>query len=297
MLKTGYSQALRHIQRTHGIDLRALHERFKEPWYHLAYQRSSLMSADIYTKGFADAPAWQLAQRLINHIDPDLFWGGRRMSKSLVMPTEHKGGVIFDYWVSNPWLNHTIKPPTPAAPGLAPGEQVVEDTPGTSAPPAEVHTLGGEMQHTNTTTAKLTTAAPAAAADDDQSMEDKTTSTTSSCKSGSRAGDYFEDSIVDKLIGGDWPDPSVSPTPARHSQDLEAGSAPEAGADDSASIGTANPVVAASLRPEVPVLASPQSPLDYHDSINITLSTRRTKTRRSQGGRRRFRRLEAWSTT
>ena len=212
------------------------------------------------------------------------------MSKSLVMPTEHKGGVIFDYWVSNPWLNHTIKPPTPAAPGLAPGEQVVEDTPGTSAPPAEVHTLGGEMQHTNTT-AKLTTAAPAVAADDDLGMEDKAT-TTSTCKSGSGAGDYFDDSIVDKLFGGDRPDPSVSPTPARHSQDLEAGSAPEAGVDDSATIGTANPVAAASLQPEVPVVASPQSPLagkPYNDSINITHYSRRTMTRRSQGGRRRFR--------
>jgi len=27
------------------------------------------------------------------------------------MPSEHKGGIVFDYWVANPWLNHTIKPP------------------------------------------------------------------------------------------------------------------------------------------------------------------------------------------
>ena len=30
VIRTGYSQALRPIQRTHGIDLRALHERFKQ---------------------------------------------------------------------------------------------------------------------------------------------------------------------------------------------------------------------------------------------------------------------------
>ena len=158
VMRTGHSQALRHIERTHGINLRALHERFKEPWYNLAYQRSALMSADIYTKGFAEAAAWQLATRLINHLDPDLFWGGRRMSKALVMPTEHEGGLTFDFWVSSPWLNHTIRP-KPAAPGLAPGEQA---------------------QVTPTTTAVGTMAAAAVAADDDSVMEDKDAKTT--CK-------------------------------------------------------------------------------------------------------------------
>ena len=93
-MRTGYSQALRHISRTHGINLRALHERFKEPWYNLAYQRSALMSADIYTKAFPNAPEWQLATKLISHLDPELFWGGRRVSKAHVTPVKHKGGLM-----------------------------------------------------------------------------------------------------------------------------------------------------------------------------------------------------------
>ena len=83
------------------------------------------MSADIYTKAFPNAPEWQLATRLINHLDPELFWGGRRVVKAHVMPVEHKGGLCFDYWVANPWRDHTVKvvPAAPASPGRAPGRQ------------------------------------------------------------------------------------------------------------------------------------------------------------------------------
>jgi hypothetical protein len=273
------------------------------------------MSADIYTKGFAEAAAWQLATRLINHLDPDLFWGGRRMSKALVMPTEHKGGVTFDYWVSNPWLNHTIRPTKPAAPGLAPG---------------------GQTPVTPNTTADGTMAA-AVAADDDSVMEDKGAKTT--CKS-DLDGDFSgSDYIVDTNFGGDGQDPSVNPTSARSPWSSEAGASPGAGVDDSAGIGTANPSATASLLSEVPVPASPQSPVDragIDDSviagtakpsstiqssfevlalaspraqktapsgmdIDIKITTRRRPQRRSQAIRRQqFRRTSStscWSTT
>jgi len=62
---------------------------------------------------------------LINHLDPELFWGGRRPTKAHLMPVEHKGGLWVDYWVANPWRDHTIKdvPAAPASPGRAPGMQ------------------------------------------------------------------------------------------------------------------------------------------------------------------------------
>ena len=42
--------------------------------------------------------------KLVNHLDPDLFWGGPKDDAKTDLPKEHKGGVSFDYWTSNPWF-------------------------------------------------------------------------------------------------------------------------------------------------------------------------------------------------
>ena len=60
------------------------------------------MAADIYTKAFTGKAEWELASRLINHLRPDDFWAGRGTGRSCML-SEHKGGIIFDYWTSNPW--------------------------------------------------------------------------------------------------------------------------------------------------------------------------------------------------
>ena len=67
------------------------------------YERSALMAADIYTKAFAGAPEWQTVMKLVNHLDPDLFWKGPGAGRKASMPSEHKGGVFYDYWTPNPW--------------------------------------------------------------------------------------------------------------------------------------------------------------------------------------------------
>ena len=69
------------------------------------YERSALMAADIYTKAFTGAPEWQTACKLINHLDPALFWGGPRGGGKALMPCVHKGGVEYGYWTPNPWHN------------------------------------------------------------------------------------------------------------------------------------------------------------------------------------------------
>ena len=48
------------------------------------------------------------------------------------MPSEHKGGLCFDYWVANPWLNHTVKP-SPAVPGCVPRRPHADQVPLSSA--------------------------------------------------------------------------------------------------------------------------------------------------------------------
>ena len=103
VLKSGYSGAMRHIERNHGIRLRASAERFASEDFFMFYERSALMAADIYTKAFSGAPEWQTVMKLINHLDPKLFWSGPGGGGRPVMPSEHKGGVKYSYWTPNPW--------------------------------------------------------------------------------------------------------------------------------------------------------------------------------------------------
>jgi hypothetical protein len=117
-MKHGYSPAMKHLERTHGVCLRWLAERFLEPQCHLFYERTALMAADIYTKAFAVPAEWDHALRLVNHIDPLRFWGGRpegpHKANSEHMGSHHKGEVVFDYWVHNPWHGRaSLDVPTP----------------------------------------------------------------------------------------------------------------------------------------------------------------------------------------
>ena len=103
-IKSGYSPAMRHIKRTHGVCLRWLAERFVDRSCHLYYERSALQAADIYTKAFPVPAEWDRVLRLINVIDPTRFWDRAQPSNpKCCMPSVHKGGVEFAYTTSNPW--------------------------------------------------------------------------------------------------------------------------------------------------------------------------------------------------
>ena len=103
-MRYGYSPAMRHLGRTHGVCLRWLSERFKESQTNLYYERSALQAADIYTKAFTVPAEWDRVLRLINVLDPPRFWEDReRTPQQHQMPDVHKGGVQFSYWTSNPW--------------------------------------------------------------------------------------------------------------------------------------------------------------------------------------------------
>ena len=60
-MRCGYSAAMRHLGRTHGVCLRWLAERFHEAQYKLYYERSALQAADIYTKAFTALNEWTRA--------------------------------------------------------------------------------------------------------------------------------------------------------------------------------------------------------------------------------------------
>ena len=103
-MRQGWSSTMRHMERTRGLCLRSLAENIRGKRFDLCYQRSALQSADIYTKAFADTVDWVRAQKLVSHLDPKLFWDGCTDSSMSPTPSEHKGGVRYDYWTPNPLL-------------------------------------------------------------------------------------------------------------------------------------------------------------------------------------------------
>ena len=69
-MRYGYSPAMRHLGRTHGVCIRWLSERFKQESYRLYYERSALQAADVFTKAFTVPAEWDKACRLINALCP-----------------------------------------------------------------------------------------------------------------------------------------------------------------------------------------------------------------------------------
>ncbi len=75
--RTGKNPNMRHMGRTHRVNVHWLHEVFQEAWMHLFYTTSATMRADIFTKGFDAPDAWAHALDLINHVDPKSFFRHR----------------------------------------------------------------------------------------------------------------------------------------------------------------------------------------------------------------------------
>jgi hypothetical protein len=59
------------MQRTHGLDLAWLCERFERGDYRIVYCPTRNMSADIFTKAFIEKQKWIHARKLIAHFTPD----------------------------------------------------------------------------------------------------------------------------------------------------------------------------------------------------------------------------------
>ncbi len=63
--KTGRNMTMRHLDRVHRISIGSLHEKLSLPNIEVRYTPSHLMAADVYTKGFTNAPKWDAAISLI----------------------------------------------------------------------------------------------------------------------------------------------------------------------------------------------------------------------------------------
>ena len=77
IVNSGRNPSMRHLKRVQRVDVAWLHERLgvhpDKGRSVISYEDTKNMSADIYTKPFNSAPAWQHALILIN-ISPDKWY-------------------------------------------------------------------------------------------------------------------------------------------------------------------------------------------------------------------------------
>ena len=75
---------MRHMGRTHKMDLAWLHEWFLATHFALVYCLTLLQAADIFTKAFTNWAKWMHAVALIGTYPPEVFWGGFRRARTLL---------------------------------------------------------------------------------------------------------------------------------------------------------------------------------------------------------------------
>ena len=68
MLESGRNPTLRHLGRTHKVDLAWLFEEFQKSTYHLRYCTSEEQGADIFTKHFINTDKWLEVSACIGHM-------------------------------------------------------------------------------------------------------------------------------------------------------------------------------------------------------------------------------------
>ena len=69
IVRTGKSQKLRHVRRTHGISISALHDWHNKRVFTFADCHTQAQAVDVLTKAFTDPEAWDRAVALIGMVD------------------------------------------------------------------------------------------------------------------------------------------------------------------------------------------------------------------------------------
>jgi len=72
-VKTGRNPTMRHLQRTHRVQVGWIHEQYKSGQFVFAHESGERMPPDIFTKMFSDSNKWKAARQLINVVLPSEF--------------------------------------------------------------------------------------------------------------------------------------------------------------------------------------------------------------------------------
>ena len=73
IMQTGRNPTMRHLNRTHGVDVSAMKEQFDRDYVITQYTQSDRQCADIHTKAFDNKDKWQHAANNINVFDKTTF--------------------------------------------------------------------------------------------------------------------------------------------------------------------------------------------------------------------------------
>ena len=92
-MSSGKNPTMRHMQRTHGLSIAWIKERFDRKEFLLGYCPTREMSADIFTKAFIERLKWLHARKLIAHYLPEeLGLGGTKVNGVINSLAQSQGG-------------------------------------------------------------------------------------------------------------------------------------------------------------------------------------------------------------
>jgi hypothetical protein len=91
---TGKNPTMRHMGRTHRVDVKWLHETFADNGFRMGYIQSDDQAADIFTKAFTSKEKWSVVTWLIGHISRENLVKPRPPVPEKVKPKFDKLGNI-----------------------------------------------------------------------------------------------------------------------------------------------------------------------------------------------------------
>ena len=100
IMRTGKNPTMRHLSRTHRINIGFIHEVVQSGQVTVERCRSEDMCSDVFAKNFSNPAKWEHVTENIGHVDPEVMWGrgagrsgpgGQSPSRSAATP-----GVLAD---------------------------------------------------------------------------------------------------------------------------------------------------------------------------------------------------------
>ena len=88
IMRTGRNPSMKHVSRTHGVNIAWLHAQFAKHFVGINCH-TLLMCADIFTKPFGEKAKWHAARKLIAHFTKEEF---RVFVPPPVPPSKGRGG-------------------------------------------------------------------------------------------------------------------------------------------------------------------------------------------------------------
>ena len=91
IVRTGRNQTMRYLNRTHGVSVAWIHERYLAGDFEIQWEASDGMAADVFTKAFSNPLAWDAACWLVGVVD-DARVAERCCAGDAPPPTSQGGG-------------------------------------------------------------------------------------------------------------------------------------------------------------------------------------------------------------